>query len=72
MVLAFSEFFAEKTIILSQIAIWLFVFLLVGLGGLMLISHFIEKAFVKKHRIRLGLSLDEWNDYAKQFELNSY
>ena len=58
--------------ILSQIAIYLFVFLLVGLGGLMLVSHLIEKAFVKKHSKRLGLTLDEWNDYAEEFDLKSF
>lgn len=59
-------------ILLSQIALYLFFFLLIGLGGLMLISHLIEKRFVKKHRNRLGLTLEEWNHYAKEFNLTSY
>jgi len=58
--------------ILSQIALYLFFFLLIGLGGLMLVSHLIEKRFVKKHRNRLGLSLDEWNHFAEKFNLTSY
>ena len=58
--------------IVSQIALYLFFFLLIGLGGLMLISHFIEKSFVRKHRLRLGLTLDEWNYFAKKYDLKSF
>ena len=58
--------------IFSQIAIYLFAFLLVGLGGLMLISHFIEDSFVKKQAKRLGLTIEEWNHYAEKFKIMSY
>lgn len=58
--------------ILSQIALYLFFFLLIGLGGLMLISHLVEKNFVKKHAKRLGLTIDEWDYYAKEYNITSY
>jgi len=58
--------------LLSHFALYLFFFLLIGLGGLMLISHFVEKSFVKKHAKRLGITIDEWNHYVKEYNIVSY
>lgn len=58
--------------LLFQLATYFFIFLFGGLGGIMLTSHLIEKAFVNKHSKRLGLTIDEWNMYASRFKLKSY
>ena len=42
-----------------------------GLGLLMLGSHLIEKSFVKKQAKRLGISVFQWNAYAKELNLRS-
>jgi hypothetical protein len=43
-----------------------------GLGLLMLGSHFVEKRFVKKQAKRLGITVYQWNAYAKEIGLVSY
>lgn len=50
---------------------WFF-FLFIGIGGTMLISHIIKNRFVKKHAKRLGISIWEWNLYAKELNLVSF
>ena len=42
------------------------------LGIVMFISHRIELSFVKKQAKRLGISLWQWNVYAKELDLKSY
>lgn len=42
-----------------------------GLGLVMLASHFIEKRFVKKQANRLGITVFQWNAYAKEIGLVS-
>lgn len=58
--------------IFFQIALYLFFFLLIGLGGLMLINNFVKNNFVKKQAKRLGLTLDEWNYYVKKYKIISH
>lgn len=58
--------------IFSQIALYLFFFLLIGLGGLMLINSFVKNNFVKKQTKRLGLTLDEWNYYVKEYKIMTH
>ena len=41
-------------------------------GLLMLVSHLIEKSFVRKQAKRLGITVFEWNMYAKELNLTSY
>lgn len=55
-----------------NIMIGWFLFLMFGIGGLMLISHIIENIFVKKQAKRLGIEVWEWNAYAKDIGLVSY
>jgi hypothetical protein len=43
-----------------------------GCGLLMLVSHLIEKSFVKKQADRLGITVWQWNMYAKELNLRSY
>ena len=45
---------------------------LVLIALLMLVSHLIEKAFVKKQAKRLGISVWLWNLYAKELNLTGY
>jgi hypothetical protein len=42
------------------------------IGLLMLASHLIQKAFVKKQAKRLGISVWLWNLYAKEINLTAY
>ena len=57
-------------------AMWTIMYIIMGviggLGLLMLVSHFIEKRFVKKQAKRLGISVYQWNVYAKELNLTSY
>ena len=62
----------QTKFILSQIALYLFFFLLIGLGGLMFINNFVKNNFVKKEAKRLGLTLDEWNHYVEKYEIMTY
>ena len=57
---------------LWSVMIGLFLFLMFGVGGLMLISHFVEDAFVKKEAKRLGITVFEWNKYAEEIGLKSF
>ena len=41
-------------------------------GLLMLFSHLIEKRFVKKQATKLGITIYQWNAYAKELNLTSY
>lgn len=49
-----------------------FLFLLIGIGGLMLISHIVKTLFIKKQSKRLGISVLAWNQYAKDINLTSF
>lgn len=55
---------------------WTILYIMMGIiGGLglsMLISHLIEKLFVKKQAKRLGISVYQWNTYAKELNLKSF
>lgn len=64
--------YMHTKILFSQIALYLFFFLLIGLGGLMLVNSFVKNNFVKKQAKRLGLTLDEWNYFAKEYKIMSY
>ena len=58
--------------IMWKIMVGFFIFLMAGVGGLMLTSHIIENIFVKKYAKRLGITVWEWNAYAKEIGLVSY
>ena len=52
---------------------------MLGLGGflvlcglLMLFSHLIEGGFVKKQAAKFGITVYQWNAYAKELDLRSY
>lgn len=62
----------QTKFILSQIALYLFFFLLIGLGGLMFINHFVKNNFVRKQAKRLGLTVDEWNHFAEEYKIMTY
>lgn len=66
-----SDYMSTK-ILFSSIALYQFFFLLIGLGGLMLINNFVKNNFVKKEAKRLGLTLDEWNHYVEKYEIMTY
>jgi len=55
----------------TAMIIWFFILFAV-FGGLMLVSHLIEGNFVKKQAKRLGISVPQWNAYAKELDLRSY
>lgn len=57
---------------LWNIMIGIFLFLLLGVGGVILISHLMKNIFVKKHSKRIGISTLEWNEYAKDLGLTSF
>lgn len=58
--------------ILWNIMIGIFLFLLLGIGGIVLVAHLIKNIFVKKHSKRFGISTLEWNQYAKDIGLTSF
>lgn len=55
----------------TAMIIWFFI-LFFGIGGIMLVAHLIEDSFVKKQAERLGISVMQWNAYAKELDLRSY
>jgi hypothetical protein len=57
---------------LWSVMIGLFLFLMFGIGGLMLVSHLIEDNFVKKQAKRLGITSYQWNIYAGELKLMSF
>ena len=57
---------------LWNVMIGIFLFLIIGVGGLMLLSHLIEENFVKKEAKKLGISPYQWNIYAGELKLMSF
>jgi len=57
---------------LWTIMVGLFLFLMFGVGGLMLVSHLIENGFIKKQAKRLGITTYQWNIYAGELKLMSF
>ena len=69
--------FAANNVAIQHVdAMWSALYILMGviggLGLLMLGSHFIEKHFVKKQAKRLGITVYQWNAYAKELNLTSF
>jgi len=57
---------------LWNVMIGIFLFLIFGIGGLMLLSNIIEDNFVKKEAKKLGISVYQWNIYAGEINLMSF
>ena len=67
---------ANKAAIQYVDSLWTVMYIIMaviaGLGLLMLGSHLIEKRFVKKQAKRLGITVYQWNAYAKELNLTSF